>query len=384
MTGSRTFLHTMARGSARLPSDGRAHNLSLVLKTLQTDGPLSRADLSRTLGLTRVTVSGLVAELLERFHVVELGQSETVRPGKPAIMVDLNRHGFQIIGLDLAENSVLKAAVMDLDGNILHRTETVVGEETGEEVTALVLDLAARAIALATAPLLGIGIGTPGIVDTDGMVLTAPNLEWRDVPLRAMIYEATGLPTLVSNDAAAAVLAEYTFGPSGVDDMILIKVGRGVGSGLIVNGLRTRGVHSAAGEIGHVVVGTDGGLECKCGRFGCLETWLSVPFLERGLAAAATAPDPEAAATEVLRTAGERLGVALAPIVGALDLAEVVLTGPTHLLEGTLLQSLRSTLAHRTLPHPLPLLEVRLGKDPQDVVLRGTSVMVLWNQLGVA
>lgn len=136
-----------------------------MLKTLQTGGPLSRAGLSRTLGLTRVTVSGLVAELLERARLVELGQSETIRPGKPAIMVDLNRHGLQIIVLDLAENPVLKAVVMDLDGKILQRVETVVGEEKGAEVTALVLDLAVRAVALATAPLLGIGAETPGIVD---------------------------------------------------------------------------------------------------------------------------------------------------------------------------------------------------------------------------
>ena len=152
----------------------------------------------------------------------------------------------------------------------------------------------------------------------------------------------------------------------------------------MVNGQRARGVHSAAGEIGHVVVGTDGGLECKCGKRGCLETWLSVPFLERGLAAAAALEDPGSAAENVLQIAGERLAVALAPIVGALDLAEVVLSGPAHLLEGTLRQSVEKTLVERMLPHRPPLVEVRLAKEPQDVVLRGTAVMVLWNQLGVA
>ncbi|GAA1499027.1 ROK family transcriptional regulator [Paeniglutamicibacter kerguelensis] len=344
---------------------------------------MSRADLSRTLGLTRVTVSDLISELLERGHVIELGQSEEIRPGKPAIMVDLNRRGLQIIGLDLAENSVLRAAVLDLDGNILHRVETTTGDEKGQEVTQLVLDLATRAIGLATAPLLGIGVGTPGIVDHDGVVLTAPNLDWKDLPLRELLEQRTGLPTLVANDADAAVLAEFTFG-GGANDMILVKVGRGVGSGLMVNGQRARGVHSAAGEIGHVVVGTDGGLECKCGKRGCLETWLSVPFLERGLAAAAALEDPGSAAENVLQIAGERLAVALAPIVGALDLAEVVLSGPAHLLEGTLRQSVEKTLVERMLPHRPPLVEVRLAKEPQDVVLRGTAVMVLWNQLGVA
>lgn len=373
----------MAHGTAALPSHGRAHNLALALQTLHSTGPMSRADLSRTLGLTRVTVSDLISELLERGHVIELGQSERIRPGKPAIMVDVNRKGLQIIGLDLAENSVLRAAVLDLDGNILHRVETLAGEEKGEEVTALVLNLVTQAIDLATAPLLGIGVGTPGIVDHDGVVLTAPNLAWKDLPLRELIETHTGLPTLVANDADAAVLAEFTFG-GGASDMILVKIGRGVGAGLMVNGQRARGVHSAAGEIGHVVVGTDGGLECKCGKRGCLETWLSVPFLERGMTQAASAPDPQAAATEVLEVAGERLAVALAPIVGALDLAEVVLSGPAHLLEGTLRKNVETTLTARMLPHRPPLVQVRLAKEPQDVVLRGTAVMVLWNQLGVA
>ncbi len=383
MTTTRGPLRTMASGTAALPSHGRAHNLALALQTLHSTGPMSRADLSRTLGLTRVTVSDLISELLERGHVVELGQSEKVRPGKPAIMVDVNRRGLQIIGLDLAENSVLRAAVLDLDGNILHRVETTTGDEKGEEVTALVLDLATRAIDLATAPLLGIGIGTPGIVDHEGVVLTAPNLDWKDLPLRELVEQHTGLPTLVANDADAAVLAEFTFG-GGANDMILVKVGRGVGAGLMVNGQRARGVHSAAGEIGHVVVGTDGGLECKCGKRGCLETWLSVPFLERGLAAASVFEDAEAASENVLQIAGERLAVALAPIVAALDLAEVVLSGPAHLLEGTLRSSVEKTLEQRMLPHRPPLVEVRLAKEPQDVVLRGTAVMVLWNQLGVA
>lgn len=344
---------------------------------------MSRADLSRALGLTRVTVSDLVSELMNRTHVVELGQSEAIRPGKRATLVDVNRRGLQILGLDLAEDSILRAAVLDLDGNILARTEQALQQETGDAVVSIVLEMARHAITLATAPLLGIGVGTPGVVNADGMVLTAPNLGWVDVPLRALLESETGLPTLVSNDADAAVHADYTFG-EGCADMILVKVGRGVGSGLIVGGQRVRGVHSAAGEIGHVSVGTDGGPMCSCGRAGCLETWLSVPSLNQSLKTAATASDPDAAAAEVLLTAGERLAIALAPVVGALDLADVVLCGPTDLLNGPLLDSTQRTLRERLLPQQPPALTVRLASGPEDIVLLGTAVLVLWNRLGVA
>ncbi|WP_372696804.1 ROK family protein [Arthrobacter sp. JSM 101049] len=369
--------------NAALPSHGREHNLSLVLQALHSAGPMSRADVSRALGLTRVTVSDLVAELINRTHVVELGQTEAVRPGKRATLVDVNRHGLQILGMDLAEDSILRAAILDLDGNIMARTERRLVHETGDEILALVLEMARGAIELATAPLLGIGVGTPGVVNPDGVVLTAPNLGWTDVPLRTLLESETGLPTLVSNDADAAVHADYTFG-AGCADMILVKVGRGVGSGLIVGGQRIRGVHSAAGEIGHVTVGTDGGTQCSCGRDGCLETWLSVPSLKRGLEAAASDADPVAAAAEVLRTAGERLAIALAPVVGALDLADIVLCGPSDLLGGDLLASAEQTLRERLLPQQPPLVTVRLASAPEDIVLLGTAVLVLWNCLGVA
>ncbi len=382
MTSTRARLRTGPEGTASLPSDGRAHNLALVLRTLHAAGAMSRADLSRALGLTRVTISDLVTELIARGHAVELGQSDEVRPGKPSILVDINRRGRQIVGLDLTENHILRAAVMDLDGTMLARTDRAITTENGAELTALVTELAVTAVGMATAPLLGIGVGTPGIVDSDGVVTTAPNLGWTDVPLGALIQEATGLPTLVRNDADAALHGEYTFG-QGSDDMILVRVGRGVGSSLMVGGVRARGAHHAAGEIGHVTVGTDGGTMCRCGRTGCLETWLSVPALETALAAAALAEDPDGATRDVMRVAGERLAISLAPIVAAIDVEEIVLCGPAALLDGTLIDSVRETLALRVLPVIPPPTTVRLAQEPENTVLRGTAVMVLSSQLGV-
>lgn len=383
------------------PAHGRRHNLSLVLQALFTQGAMSRADLARRLGLTKVTVSDLVAELLESGHAVERGPSEVVRPGKPATLVDVNRTGLQTIGLDLAAHEVIRGAVLDLDGNILARAELPLGDDTGAEVVARVLELVATMVAAATTPLLGIGVGTPGIVGPGGVVGTAPNLGWTDVPLRDLVGEATGLPVFVCNDADAAVQAERTLGRGG-DDMVLVKIGRGVGCGLIVGGERVRGAHFAAGEIGHVTVGTDGGATCRCGKVGCLETWLSVPNLERALAgqpatgrAAPAGPPSQPYAADVvsgipagglnpLREAGERLGIALAPVVGALDLSEVVLSGPESLLGGDLLAAVEQTLRARLLARPSRDLSVRLAETSSDIVLRGASVFVLWDQLGIA
>ena len=107
---------------------------------------------------------------------------------------------------------------------------------------------------------------------------------------------------LVINDSDAATQAELSASP-GSEDMVLVHVGRGVGCGIVTGGRRVTGAHHAAGEIGHVTVGTDGGEDCPCGKRGCLETWLSVPRLR----AALDSPD----GSEVVEAGGERLGVAL-------------------------------------------------------------------------
>ncbi len=404
-----------------LPSDARRQNLSLVLQTLYSSGPMSRADVARALGLTKVTVSELVTTLIESGQAIEVGRSTPGRMGKPAILVDVNRSGLQTVGLDLSDHRSLHAAVLDLDGAVVFRTQRAftveIVDSTASEPAAsaagevpavdLVLELVRECLGAATAPVLGIGIGTPGIVDGDGVVQTAPNLGWTNLPLREIVASATGLPVSVCNDADAAAHADYSLGEGG-DDLILVKIGRGVGCGLIVGGSRVRGANLAAGEIGHVVVGTDGGSPCRCGKVGCLETWLSAPRLERALAEATAAatpgadlPDPghgtgvaasgapgaptgSPSSPDPVVAAGERLAIVLAPIVAALDLADVVLCGPAHVIVPTLVDSVERTLRARLFTRENSPLRVRVIQDPSDIVVRGSAALVLWDQLGVS
>ncbi|MEO6116633.1 MAG: ROK family transcriptional regulator [Pseudolysinimonas sp.] len=380
----------LLRPSAKsLPEHARGHNRALVLQTLYRSGTLSRADLARSTGLTRVTISDLVADLMGENLIVEVGQRDESRPGKPATMLDINRGGFQIIGIDLSDYAVFRGAVLNLDGVILRRAEVPLDEATGAEATAKVVALAQELVAAASLPLLGIGVGSPGIVDLAGTVLSAPNLGWPSggsasergagEPLQATLAAATGLPVIVANDANAAALAEHSFGTA-LSDMMLIKVGHGVGAGLIIGGTALFGSRFAAGEIGHVVVGTDGGEACACGKVGCLETWLAAPRLDAALAAT----DDPAQRTAILRRAGERLGIALAPVVGALDLAEIVLSGPEELLDGPLAEAAIETLRSRTMAEFHGDLTLRMTALGQDIVMRGAAAMVLSGRLGVS
>jgi predicted NBD/HSP70 family sugar kinase len=366
-----------------LPEHARSHNRSLVLQTLYTAGAQSRADVARETGLTRVTISDLVAELIAEGLVVELGQREDARPGKPATIIDVDRAAFHIIGVDLSEHEVFRGAVIDLDGAIVARAELAREGATGEAAIELVETLVQQLVAATTTPVLGIGVGSPGVVDPHGVVRSAPNLGWSDVALQERLAAVTSLPVHVANDANVAVLAEH--GTSQLDDLLLVKIGHGVGAGLIVGGRPVIGGGFAAGEIGHVVVGTDGGPHCACGKDGCLEAWVAVPRLTAQLAAVDGKGDDAASAREeILREAGRRLGIILAPVVGALNLSEVVLSGPAELLDGAFHEATVETLRMRTMAELNRDLRLRMTEQAEDIVLRGAAVMVLSGQLGVS
>lgn len=376
------FADRVLRASGKvLPEHARGHNRSLVLQTLYTQGAQSRADVARQTGLTRVTVSDLVAELIGEGLVVELGQREDARPGKPATLIDVDRTGFHIVALDLSEHTRFRGAVLDLDGGIVAQAEVALDGATGERAVELVLELLDGLLALTNARVLGIGVGSPGVVEPNGVVHSAPNLGWTDLPLQERLAAAFHLPVHVANDANVAVLAEHASAPG---DLILVKVGHGVGAGLIVGGRPVLGAGSAAGEIGHVVVGTDGGPRCACGKHGCLEAWLAVPRLSAELERLGTTDATASAREETLREAGRRLGIVLAPVVGALNLSEVVLSGPAELLDGPLIEATVETLRNRTMAEHHRDLRLRMTAHGQDIVLRGAAVMVLSGQLGVS
>lgn len=357
-----------------LPDQMRQHNRSLVLTALFHDGAMSRADLARATGLTRVTVSALVGDLVTAGLVQEQGAREASGPGKPAVVVDLDRTGLMIVGVDLSGAHEVRGAVLDLAGAVVHRAAVdrpADGDADGTLATleSLIDDLRAAA----TGRVIGIGVGTPGVVSDEGVVVASPDIGWHDLPLQENLRIRTGLPVYVANDADVAVLAERTLGGAS-ENFMLLKIDRGVGGGVVVSGELARGSRYAAGEVGHVTVGTDGGRECACGRIGCLETWASVRAIETRIAAG----EP---AEHVLREAGERLSIAIAPVVGALDLSEIVLSGPAARLDGLMRTTAERTLRDRVFLHDD--VQVRMSALGEDVVLLGANAMLLHGELGI-
>jgi predicted NBD/HSP70 family sugar kinase len=361
-----------------LQEDARRHHRALLLQELFRGGPASRADLARSTGLTRVTVSDLVGELVGEGLLDELGAPAETRVGKPPTLVGLVPDATHIVAIDLSGDDRMSGAIVNLAGEVKARHELPLTGERGTDAVALLHRLATELIALTDRPVLGVGVGSPGVVDAGGTVLDAPNLGWSGEPLAGDLRTALGLPVYVANDANTAVLGEHTFGEADPDGgLMLLRVGIGVGAGLVLGGALLHGHRAAAGEIGHVVVDPDGE-QCACGRVGCLETLLAAPRLRQAVADDASGGDV------VLRRVGEQLGVVLAPIVGALNLHEVVLAGPAELLDGPLREATDATIRARTMPVSGDDLVVRTSALGDDVVLSGAAVLVLAGELGVS
>lgn len=358
-----------------LQEDARRHHRSLLLQQLFREGPASRADLARTSGLTRVTVSDLVGQLVEEGLIEELGAPAESRVGKPPTLVGLAAEATHIVAVDLSGDDVVTGAVLTLLGEVVERHELAISGRRGDQAVALVHQLVRELLDRTTKPVLGIGVGTPGVVDEDGTVVDAPNLGWSGTTLAAGLRAEFGLAVFVANDANTAVLGEHTFGDAGDGGLMLLRVGTGVGAGLVLGGALLHGHRAAAGELGHVVV-DPAGATCACGRRGCLETLLAVPHLRERIAAG----DADTA----LAAVGEQLGATLAPVVGTLNLHEVVLSGPADLLDGPLREAADRTIRERTMPVTTDGLVVRTSTLGEDVVLVGAAVLVLAGQLGVS
>ena len=359
------------------PADARPRNRTLLLQALQADGPQSRADLARLSGLTPTTVSAVTAELISDGLIAEVGRKASTSAGKPATLLAVEPDGRHIIALDLSDDDVIEAAVVNLAGKIVDRHSQARNGETGKKAAAAIVRLTRDLAKTLRRPLLGVGCATPGIVDDHGVVLTAAHVKWNDEPLAAELTAAVQVPCYVANDANAAVLAEYIASGADTENLMLVRVGGGVGAGVVIGGELFVGDQFAAGEIGHVVVDDEGAL-CKCGRRGCLEAIVSAPLLAQRLNGVS-----ENDRAHHLDLAGRHLGIVLATLVGALNLSEIVLSGPMDLLDDRFRSAAIDTIRNRTFPTVGQHTAVRFSSLGDDGVLLGAAALVLRNELGI-
>ncbi len=365
----------------------------MLLQLLRDLGPVSRAELGDAVQLSR---SKLAVELdrLTEMGLVESRGLAASRGGRRSSIVDL-AGGLRFLGIDIGATSV-DVALTDAHLSVVEQISQPIDVRSGPEaVLAVVLELVGKLRAEDSAlELHGAGVGVPGPVSfRDGAPVAPPIMPgWNQYPVRSVLSQHLGCAVLVDNDVNIMALGEMHAGLArSVDDLLFVKVGTGVGCGIIVDGKVYRGASGSAGDIGHIRI-DDVGPMCSCGNVGCLEAhfsgaalardaleaarsgrsdWLEARLADVGsltaadVAAALAAGDP--AANELVRQGGRDLGLLLAGLVSFFNPGMVVLGGEVSLgLGHPLLAEIRSVVYRRSLPLAtgnLPIVLSELGSQ---------------------
>ncbi len=370
----------------------RSSNRRAVVASLAEHGPQSRADLARGTGLSRTTVSSLVADLIAAGQVSETtdrGRPHKGGSGRPPLLVALTTRPGCVAGIDIGHRHV-RVAIADRQGQILHEAAAAAdtdarGPQTLDKAAGMLRELL-RESGVGADDLDAVAMCVPGPIDRrsariDGGILPG----WRDLSPAAEMEDRLGRPVVVDNDANLGAIAEHHHGAAaGKADVVYVKVASGLGAGIVLADRLHRGTTGIAGELGHVQVRDDGAV-CRCGSRGCLETEVSAPRLLRllrsaydddvdldGMLALDAAGDP--GVQRVLGDAGRTVGRALADLVTVLNPAVVVIGGSLGASE-SLVRGVRSAVDRHAQPDAAGAVEVRSGQLGDRAELVGAVVL---------
>jgi predicted NBD/HSP70 family sugar kinase len=341
----------------------------------------------------------MVASLLEEGLVEEVGYGESIG-GKAPILLSLVADARYLIGLNLAQDKFI-GSVVNLRGEIKETVEFPIDDIDGEQALQLVYWILDQLADNHWQPLVGIGVGTPGLVNTqEGVVINAVNLDWQDLPLAHLLESRYYLPVTVLNDSQATAIGEFVYGGNHPfeSNLIVVTVKHGIGAGILVNGRLFQGDGGGAGEIGHVVVQEDGAL-CRCGKRGCLEAIASArAVLQRAVALAPEYSDSTLAknlqdisldairaawgendplARRVMSDAAHYLGISMASLVGALNIQKIVLSGDLTMFGESWLGSVQEAMAQASLARMAQDTQLELGALEFKACILGASAFML-------
>ena len=373
-------------------------NRQIVLNYVREREPISRAEISRKTHLQRSTISAIVEALTTEGLVEEIGEGRSTGGRRPT-MLRLRTKEAIAIGVAITPTRTT-VATSDLAGRLVEQQEFLTdadSDKTLDEVIGLVRDFSRRN----NGSIEAVGVSLPGLVDpSTGNVIYVPYFKWRDLPVSQRISTAVGLPVVIDNDANAVALAELWFGRPEVSDardFILVLVAEGVGTGIIFNGQVYRGQRGAAGEFGHMVIGTHAPVPCSCGNHDCWEAFSSErAAIARYLhLAGADAPPPgfkelvdralegESSAKAALVETAHYLGVGISNLVVGFSPEAVVVGGEIARAWPLIESALTETIEHsirRGLPSAI-ILPSTLGEKPE---LRGALSLVLAGKFAAA
>jgi glucokinase-like ROK family protein len=392
----------MASNTAQTVRDLRKVNRHRLLELAYFNVPISRLELSQLSGLSPATVTNVIADLLAEGIINELGSQES-QGGRPRTILNINPAFGYFIGIEVGETHI-HVELLDLKLTKLGETHhdiapddnqpTAIVERIVSSVRTLLADTR-----IAPGKILGVGIGFPGIVDQRaGVSVFAPNWDWHNVPLLELLQTQLRMPIHLNNGAQAMALAEKWFGAAkGTENLAVLLIGSGVGSGIITRGQLYQGTSNSAGEWGHTCIEING-RACRCGSTGCLETYVGAPgiihslrelapdspLLNKGgqvevlaaIKAAAQKGDPTA--MQVLDQTAHYLGAGIGNIINLFNPQAIVIGGWCGLLLGDLLLDLvRPYVERYALRAAFSAAQIQLSTLRQDAVSIGAASLAL-------
>lgn len=379
-----------------------------VMRALRRQGRISRTEISNITGWSKAKASQEIRSLVNKGYLVEFGEGVSQGGRKPRLLRINNQLGY-IAGIDIGATS-LDIALADVTGLIVQRrseptdvhlsAETVFGR-----CSKLLLELIQEQGAIPT-QILGIGVGVPGPVDFARGVLVAPPLmpEWENFLIRDFFKKTfQSAFVVVDNDVNIMALGEQRAGDgAGIDHFIFIKIGTGIGAGIISNGKIHRGSDGSAGDIGHICVDKNGPL-CACGNKGCLEAMAAGPAItSKAMEAARNGSSPvlsqareskggvirpedvnaacregDQAALDIIRDSGQMIGDVLASLVNFFNPSHIFIGGGIANFGNHLLVAIRRAVLHRSLPLATTHLSIKFSKMGSNAGVVGAISLAL-------
>jgi len=397
------MLDGVLAASSAPPSDGAggAGAVSL-LQLFRSVGPLTRAEVGERSGWARVTVNARIDALLESQLLTEDGLVAGGR-GRPATRFRFDPTRATLLVADIGASG-MRLAVCDLAGQVRSRTDVRCDIADGpDQVLGVALDgLAGLRDPLGDPPVWGVGLSVPGPVEAaTGRVVSPPIMTgWDGVVVPRLVQRRFDVPVLVENDVNAMAAGERAQCHPDVDDLFFLKVGTGVGSGVVSNGRVVRGAQGAAGDIGHTWADpVDDGVRpaprplCRCGKTGCLEAYASGWAMVEQLAESGhpvgsvdglllALRDGDRHAVAAVRAAGRVLGAGVAQAVSMLNPSVVVVGGQLAAADEHLLAGIRERVAQRSLPLATRDLQIVRSQLDGDAGVAGLAAGIAERVLG--
>ena len=384
----------------------RRINKSLVLNTLRLHAPISRAGVANLTGLNRSTITHIVNALISEGLVYEQ-DSTSSSVGRPSISLSLRPDGGAVIGVEIGVDFI-SVLLTDFVAQPLWQSWADTDPAQSQDDILIraeqVVDQAIQRAREHHLQVLGIGVGLPGLVNVNqGELIFAPNLGWRNMPLRQLWSQRFDLPVYLENEANLAALGEYYFGLAhNVDNFIYLSSGIGLGGGVIMGGKLFRGGHGFAGEIGHIQRDPNGEM-CGCGRRGCWETQVGpravLNRIKSALQADPTLPRPASVAADLknltfqmvmeaasqgdplclrsIEEVAKSLGLGIADLANIFNPDLVVIGGVLSLARDLMLPVIERTVFKDALPPSVDQMRIVYSERGKDACIYGAIAIVL-------